>query len=106
MHDVYDPKTERWTSAPPMPTPRSGLAGTVYKGLFLVLGGEYPPNITNAENEAFDTKTDSWRTLAPMPHSRHATGAATDGDHVYVAGGSFLPGGAGATNELIVFTLP
>ena len=71
-----------------------------------MLGGEYPPNITNAENEAFDVKTDSWRTLAPMPRSRHATGAATDGEHVYVAAGSFTPGGAGATDDLIVFTLP
>ena len=41
--DIYDPKTNTWTSGPPMPTPRSGLAGTVYKGLFMVLGGEVPP---------------------------------------------------------------
>ena len=50
-------------------TKRSGLAGTVYKGLFLVLGGEVPTeHRTNTENEAFDPKTNSWRTLAPMAH--------------------------------------
>src|SRR5579871_4849332 len=54
QHDVYDPKTDSWTSGPPMPTKRSGLAGITYKGLFLVLGGEKPPNATNPENEAFD----------------------------------------------------
>ena len=89
-----------------MPTARSGLAGVVYKGVFMVLGGENPPIGTNPENEAYDPKTDKWVTLAPMPGGRHATGAATDGAHVYVAAGSLTPGGAGATNQLIVFTLP
>jgi N-acetylneuraminic acid mutarotase len=106
LHDVYDPKTNTWASAPPMPTQRSGLAGVVYKDLFMVLGGENPPIGTNPENEAYDAKTDSWRTLAPMPAGRHATGAVTDGNHVYLAAGSLTPGGAGATNQLIVFTLP
>ena len=106
LHDAYDPATNTWTAGPPLPTPRSGLAGTYYKGLFMVLGGENPPSGTNPENEAYDAKTDKWLTLAPMPAGRHATAAVTDGDHVYLAGGSLTPGGAGATNQLIVFTLP
>jgi N-acetylneuraminic acid mutarotase len=106
MHDVYDPKANAWSSGPPLPTPRSGLAGTTYKGLFLVLGGELPPGQTFPENEAYDAKTDSWRALAPMPAGRHATAAATDGEHVYLAGGSLKPGSGAVTNELIVFTLP
>ena len=90
-----------------MPTKRSGLAGTVYKGLFLVLGGEVPTERrTNTENEAFDPKINSWRTLAPMRMGRHGTNAATDGERVYLVGGSHLPGGGDVTNELIVFTLP
>jgi N-acetylneuraminic acid mutarotase len=106
LHDVYDPQTNAWAPGQPLPTPRSGLAYAVYKGLFLVLGGEMPGQGTNAENEAYDFKTDSWVKLAPMPGGRHATGAATDGEHVYLAGGSLTPGGAGATNQLIVFSLP
>ena len=90
-----------------MPTPRSGLAGTYYKGLFMVLGGEWPPEMrTWNENEAYDIKANTWRTLAPMPAGRHATDAVTIGDHVYLAGGSLTPGGAGATNQTIMFTLP
>jgi N-acetylneuraminic acid mutarotase len=106
MHDVYDARTNTWTSAPPLPTPRSGLAGTLYKGLFLVLGGELPPGHTFPENEAYDSKTNSWRTLAPMPDGRHGTAAATDGNHVYLAGGSLKPGSGAVTDQLIVFTLP
>jgi N-acetylneuraminic acid mutarotase len=106
MHDVYDPKANTWTSGPPLPTPRSGLAGTLYKGLFLVLGGELPPGHTFPENEAYDPKANAWRTLAPMPGGRHATAAATDGDHVYLAAGSLKPGSGAVTDQLIVFTLP
>jgi N-acetylneuraminic acid mutarotase len=106
LHDVFDPATNTWTAGPPLPTARSGLAYTMYKNLFLVLGGEMPGQGTNAENEAYDPKTNNWIKLAPMPGGRHATGAATDGEHVYLAAGSLTPGGAGATNQLIVFTLP
>ena len=106
MHDIYDPKTNTWTSGPPMPTVRSGLAGVAYKGLFLVLGGEFPGGTTNSENEAFDPATNSWRTLAPMPSGRHATAAAVTNGKVFLAAGSLKPGSGEVTNQLIVFTLP
>jgi non-specific serine/threonine protein kinase len=106
MLDIYDPKSNTWTSGPAMPTPRSGLAGAVYKGVFMVLGGEMPPTGTNAENEAFDPKANAWRTLAPMPAGRHATAAAVLGDSVYLAGGSLRPGSGQVTDQTIVFTMP
>ncbi len=105
MMDIYDPKTDIWSPGPPMLTPRSGLAGTFYKGLFLVLGGELAPD-TFAENEAYDPKTNSWQTLAPMPGGRHATAAATAGDKVYLAAGSLKPGSGAVTDQLIVFSMP
>ena len=90
-----------------MPTPRSGLSYTLYKGLIMVLGGELPPeDRTFNENEAFDIKANAWRTLAPMPAGRHATAAATLGGNVYLAGGSLKPGGGAVTDQLIVFNLP
>jgi hypothetical protein len=89
-----------------MPTARSGLAGTVYKGVFMVLGGEMPPTGTNPENEAFDPKANAWRTLAPMPAGRHATAAAVLGDGVYLAAGSLRPGSGQVTDQTIVFTMP
>src|SRR5262249_60473281 len=104
--DTYAPKPNPWAWGPPLPTPRSGLAGAVYKGQFLVLGGEMPPAATNAENEAFDAKANAWFTLTPMPGGRHATGAAVLGDSVYLAGGSLKPGGGQVTDQTIVFTLP
>jgi len=106
-NEMYDPATNTWTSGPPLPTPRSGLSYTYYKGMILVLGGELPPEMrTFTENEGFDVKANAWRTLAPMPEGRHATAAATVGDHVYLSGGSLKPGSGQVTNQMIEFTLP
>ena len=101
----YDPATDSWTSGPPLPTPRSGVAYMLYQGLILVLGEELVPN-TFAENEAYDPKTKSWKTLAPMPAGRHGTAAATTGGRVYLAAGSLKPGAGGVTDQLIVFSMP
>jgi hypothetical protein len=65
LHEVYDPATDKWTSATPLPTLRSGLAGTYYRGLILVLGGGLPPDRIFAENKGYDPKTDRWTTLKP-----------------------------------------
>jgi len=106
LHDVYDPKTNTWSSAPPMPTPRSGVAGASYHGMILVLGGELPPDHTFPENEGYDPKSDSWVTLAPMPHGRHGFGGAAIGGNAYFAGGNLGPGGGETTDQLIMFHLP
>src|SRR5262249_39754506 len=103
---IYDPQTNTWTSGPPLPTPRSGLAGTLYQGLILVLGGELPPSTTFTENEGFDVKANTWKRLAPMPAGPPAPPPAGPGRQLYLAGGSLTPGGAGATNQTIAFTLP
>jgi N-acetylneuraminic acid mutarotase len=104
-HDIYDPATDSWSSGPPLPTPRSGVAATLYRGMILVLGGEVSPR-TFAENEAYNPKTNAWQRLADMPAPRHATGAAVVGDSVYLAAGSLRPGSGQVVNELIVFTMP
>ena len=86
MHDIYDPTTNVWTSGPPLPSARSGLAYTLYRNLILVIGGEVPPE-TFAENEAYDPKTKSWNAPAPMLAGRHGTAAAATAGSVYVAAG-------------------
>ncbi|MGA7489256.1 MAG: kelch repeat-containing protein [Xanthobacteraceae bacterium] len=105
-HDVYDPSTDTWTSAAPLPTPRSGVAAVFYDGMILVLGGELPPNHTFPENEAYEAKTDRWVSLAPMPAGRHGFGGAVIGSIAYFVGGSLTPGGNGITDQLIAFSLP
>ncbi|MFZ1096012.1 MAG: hypothetical protein WAN75_43485, partial [Xanthobacteraceae bacterium] len=97
---------DKWASAAPLPTPRSGLAGAYYHGLILVLGGELPPDHTFSENEGYDPKTDGWITLTPMPHGRHGFGGSVIGENAYFVGGSLNPGGRGTTDQLIMYHLP
>jgi hypothetical protein len=87
-------------------TPRSGVAGALYRGLILVLGGELPPDHTFPENEGYDAKTGRWLTLAPMPHGRHGFGGSAIGGNAYFVGGNLMPGGKETTDQLIVFRLP
>ncbi|HTK34067.1 MAG TPA: kelch repeat-containing protein, partial [Caulobacteraceae bacterium] len=99
------PKTDAWTKAAPMPTARSGAAGTVYKGMILVTGGECDNKHTFTQNEAYDPKTDRWMTLA-SPGGSHGAGAAAVGKYAYLAGGNKSCGGENnTTDELLAFSL-
>ena len=103
---MYDPASDKWFSAAPLPTPRSGVASAYYHGLILVLGGELPPDHTFPENEGYDPKTDRWTALSPMPHGRHGFGGDAIGDNAYFVGGNLDPGGNNPTDQLIMFHLP
>jgi len=112
LHDVYDPATNSWQSAQPVPTARSNGAAVYYHGLILYVGGECKkpdPNgggETFTENEAYDPITNRWLTLTPLPEGRQGFGAATVGQSAYFAGGSLGCGGGPMTQQLLVFTLP
>ncbi len=106
LHEIYDPVSDTWTSAPPLPTARSGVAYTAYQGMVLVVGGEARATGTFPQNEAFDPNSGKWITLAPLPEARHGFGAAVLGRSVFFAGGSLKPGADAVTDQLIVFSLP
>src|SRR5260221_14395991 len=92
LHDVYDPATNTWSAGEPLPTARSGVSGTFYKGLIMGLGGEFPPqDRTFNENEGFDVKTHMCHTLPPLPDGRHASAASSAGSHLYLTHVSLHP---------------
>jgi len=112
LHEIYDPATNSWQSAPPLPTARSNGAAVYYHGLILYVGGECKKpdpkggGDTFSENEAFDPKTNRWLTLAPLPAGRQGFGAASLGQSAYFAAGSLGCGGGPMTQQLLVFSLP
>jgi hypothetical protein len=101
---VFDVATRTWTTAPPLPTGRSGMMATVYRGRIHVLGGEGGP-ATFAEHEAYDPSTGAWATYAPMPTPRHGLGVVALDDAIYVASGGPVPG-ATFSDVLEIFSLP
>jgi Kelch motif protein len=112
LHDVYDPATNSWQSAAPLPAARSNGAAVYYHDLILYAGGECKRpdpkggGDTFGQNEAYDPKTNRWLTLAPLPAGRQGFGAAVVGQYAYFAGGSLGCGGGPITDQLLVFSLP
>src|SRR5207244_3218202 len=99
LHDVYDPASKTWTSAAPMPTPRSGVAAALYRGRIAVAGGECNGGKLFTEAEAYDIKSGRWLTLPMVPSPRHGWNAATDGRTLFFPGGAPACG-TGASDTL------
>jgi serine/threonine-protein kinase PknK len=102
---TYDPTADTWSQAPPLPTPRSAMAATLYKNTIVVFGGKCRDSKTFAENEGYDVASGQWKTLQPA-EGRHGCGAATVGDRAYFVAGAHGCGSTEVSKELRVFTLP
>jgi N-acetylneuraminic acid mutarotase len=70
LNAVYDPKTDAWSFAAPLPTARSGVSAVYINGKIVVFGGEATGKVFGT-NEAYDPKTDRWEALTPMAVPRH-----------------------------------
>jgi N-acetylneuraminic acid mutarotase len=91
LHDVYDPTTDKWASAAPLPAPRSEGGVAYYRGLILYFGGDCnDPKADGAfdDLQAYEPTTDSWKPLAKAPIGLHGPGTAVVGDAVYFIGGN------------------
>lgn len=105
MHEVYDPASNSWSMAPPLPGPRSSLAVALYNGVILVVGGETDV-ASLTDNEGYDVKANRWDKLAPLPLPRHGIAGATVGSVAYFAGGAQGNGGNGTSDKMFAFHLP
>ncbi len=100
------PRPISWSSGPPLPTARSGLAyAPTCKASPSCSAVSCRPT-RSRKTKPMTPRPIAWRTLAPMPAGRHGTGAAVIGKNLYVAAGSLKPGSGGVTDQLIVFTAP
>ena len=107
-NEIYDPATDRWRGARPMPLPQAGTAAVATdQGLF-VFGGEIftPEAAVFKEAWFYDLEADAWHALPHLPTPRHGLGAVRFGDAVYVVGGATEPGGSGTSVSNEVMNLP
>jgi len=106
LHDIYDPATDKWTSAAPMPTPRSSGAFADYHGLLFFAGGECRMDgKTYDEVEAYDPKGGRWLKFPALPGPRHGFAAAVAADKLFFVGGSAPCGGGGKVADMLQLTL-
>ncbi len=88
--ESYDPALDRWTSLPPLPTARGGLAAIAQDGVCHVVGGEdwaLPFPGTFGAHEIFDPARGAWSTGRAMPTARHGFGLASLAGALYAIGG-------------------
>jgi N-acetylneuraminic acid mutarotase len=88
--NVYDPASDTWTAARPLPEPMHHLNAAVVGGRIWIAGGLRGAAFTAAGVVwSYDPQANEWSTKSSMPAGteRGASFTATVGDHVYVGGG-------------------
>ena len=108
--DVYDFRTNAWTTLPPasnIPTPRAGSTTVVLDGRLVVIGGESgAQEAGHAEVEALDPRTGRWTALAPMNTGRHAAQAVLHDGRIWIAAGSRTRGATEVASQEVYTPAP
>ena len=102
--DVYDFKTNTWTTLPAdqnLPTLRAGNMAVAHGNKVLIIGGESDKQVpAHSEVEAYNPKTGKWERMPMLIQGRHGTGAVTMNGKVYVVAGSANRGGGPELNSM------
>jgi len=105
LHEIYDPATDSWSIAPPMPTPRGGISGAFHQGMIFILGAEDGMR-TYDENEAYDVNAKRWFKLKRLPQKLHGSAVASVGPYLYNFAGAGKSGSLDVTDQTLAFNLP
>jgi N-acetylneuraminic acid mutarotase len=89
VFEVYDPATDSWHEAAPLPVGLHHLAMAAAGGKIYVTGGYDGANFDAdvSATWAYDPTTDSWTRVADMPAPRAAHAMVNIDDMLYVVGG-------------------
>lgn len=94
-HQVFDPATNRWSDAAPIPgEPRDHMGVAVLDGKIHLFGGRVADTIDNlARHDMFGPATGRWTRAAPLPTPRSSGAYTVLGGRIFYAGGECKPGG-------------
>ena len=85
---IYDPASDTWHKAAPIPTPRDHLTAQAVGDVVYAIGGRpLDPDRNYDVVEAYDVGTDRWTTKAAMPTRRGGLSSAVLDGAIHVLGG-------------------
>lgn len=92
LHHIYDPATDSWSPAAPMPDRKGWPAIAVYKGKIYLFGGDNKAIDASMTKTAwaYDPVADTYTDIAPLRHPRCYSYAVTVGDYIYIFGARTL----------------
>lgn len=87
-HLVYDPQSDMWSEAAPMPTARDHAGAVVHEGRIHLIGGRVDTFHTNSQlHHSYEPTEDRWRMRNPMPTARSGHGAVIYKGKIFCMGG-------------------
>ena len=91
-HHVYDPKSDQWHLAAPLPRGANHVAVVALDGRIYAFGGFIDQN-RNPDNHAYvyEVAQNSWRAIAPLPRPRGAAAAIALNGKLHLIGGASSP---------------
>ncbi len=105
--DVYDIKSNTWTTLPEtnnIPTMRAGTSSIFLGDNLLVIGGESMTQIqAHKTTEAYNLKSNSWNVLKNLNIGRHGSQALVYNNKIYIVAGSGNRGGKPELSTMEVF---
>jgi N-acetylneuraminic acid mutarotase len=76
-----------WQSGPPLPVPRTEVAGAAVRGEIFIVGGYLANGQSSARVDVYSPRTQRWRRAPDLPVAVNHAMAASYRDRLYVVGG-------------------
>lgn len=87
-HEVYDPKTDKWTSRKALPGARDHVGCVAYNGAIHIIGGRFNTFEYNTDlHHVYLPQQDTWEMRAPLPTARSGHGLVIYRDRFFAMGG-------------------
>lgn len=85
--EIYDVASDAWTSASPLPEPRSDFGAVVFNNRIYVIGGLDQSGAVRNTVFIYDIATNTWASGSPMPQGRASYAAGVCGSQIYTIAG-------------------
>ena len=87
-HEIYDPKTDRWRAAKPLPGARDHVGCIAHAGRIHVVGGRFNTFEYNTDlHHVYLPERDTWELRRPMPTARSGHGLVVYRGRFFAMGG-------------------